>query len=62
MKIRYSLVALFVMLGMLLAACGGPPPTPTAAPAVKPTEPPAASPSTTGSQADRTARRDRPQG
>ena len=26
MKIRYSLVALFVVMGMLLAACGAPPP------------------------------------
>jgi arabinogalactan oligomer/maltooligosaccharide transport system substrate-binding protein len=50
MKIRYSLVALLVMLGMLLAACGTPAAAPTAAPAapatqaapaVQPTEKPA---------------------
>ncbi len=43
MKIRYSLVVLFVMLGMLLAACGGGA-TPTQAPAVAPTQAPAAAP------------------
>src|SRR5512140_3431979 len=44
MKIRYSLVALFVMLGMLLAACGGGTAAPTAAPAAAPTQAPAAAP------------------
>ncbi len=38
MKIRYSLVALFVVMGMLLAACGAPAAAPTAAPAAKPTD------------------------
>jgi arabinogalactan oligomer / maltooligosaccharide transport system substrate-binding protein len=51
MKTRYSLVVLFVVAGMLLAACGGaatPAPTqppaaaPTQAPAAAPTQPPAA--------------------
>ena len=57
MKTRYSLVVLFVLAGMLLAACGGaatPPPTqapaaaqPTTAPAAaQPTTAPAAQPTT----------------
>jgi len=49
MKTRYSLVVLFVMVGMLLAACGGaatPAPTqpPAQPPAAQPTQPPAAQP------------------
>ena len=44
MKTRYSLVALFVVVGLLLAACGGAAtPAPTTARAA-PTQPPAAEP------------------
>jgi arabinogalactan oligomer/maltooligosaccharide transport system substrate-binding protein len=50
MKTRYSLVALLVVAGMLLAACGGAatpaPTTAPAAPAVQPTTAPAAQPTT----------------
>ena len=50
MKTRYSLVALFVVVGMLLAACGGAAtPAPTQPPAAAPTQPP-------GGCADTTAR------
>ena len=43
MKTRYSLVVLFVVVGMLLAACGGAAaPAPTQAPAAAPTKAPAA--------------------
>ena len=45
MKTRYSLVVLFVVAGMLLAACGGAAtPAPTQPPAAAPTQPPAAAP------------------
>jgi arabinogalactan oligomer/maltooligosaccharide transport system substrate-binding protein len=48
MKTRYSLVVLLVMVGMLLAACGGAatpaPAQPTQPPAAQPTQPPAAQP------------------
>src|SRR5512143_2663445 len=45
MKTRYSLVALFVVVGLLLAACGGAAtPAPTQPPAAAPTQPPAAAP------------------
>ena len=45
MKIRYSLVVLFVIAGTLLAACGGAAtPAPTQPPAAAPTQPPAAAP------------------
>ncbi len=47
MKTRFSLVALLVIVGMLLAACGGaaaPAPAPTQPPAAQPTQPPAAQP------------------
>ena len=52
MKTRYSLVVLFVVVGMMLAACAPaatpaptqPPAAPTQPPAAAPTEPPAAAP------------------
>ncbi len=47
MKTRYSLVALLVVIGLLLAACGGAAtPAPTQAPAVEPTTAPAVKPTT----------------
>ncbi len=45
MKTRYSLVVLFIVAGMLLAACGGAAtPAPTQPPAAQPTQAPAAQP------------------